>query len=172
MTSSDKLQQLLDKEAIREKLMSYSRGVDRHDRDLLLSVYWPDAEDDHILYKGDPEGFADFSFEFTKNVPTSHMLLNNLIAFDSPASAQSETYYLGYHNLPTEDGGTNDFLMGGRYLDLFEKRGDEWRIKKRVLTCDFYTVAPSTAQWGEGLLAPLKTRGAHGQADPLYWALS
>jgi hypothetical protein len=161
------LQTLLDKDAIHDCLMRYARGIDRHDRAVLASAYWPDALDDHITYVGDIPGFIDYSFAFTADMRTSHMLLNNLIEFDSETSARSETYYIGYHDLPVPTG-REDFIMGGRYLDRFEKRGTEWRIKKRTLTCDWYTRSPSTAAWGTGILAALKTRGEHGSADPLY----
>ncbi len=162
---------MLDRQAITEALMRYSRGVDRHDRKMLESIYWPDAIDDHITYQGNPQGFIDYSFSFTKDMRTSHMLLNIMIEFDSNMRARSETYYIGYHDMPGAVG-REDFVMGGRYLDLFEKRGNDWRIKKRVLTCDWYMRAPSTSTWGSGLLAKLKTRGEHYPDDPLYWALS
>jgi len=135
-TRDPEIQALLDKQAITETLMRYSRGLDRHDRKVLESVYWPDAVDDHTTYAGDVKGFIDYSFTFTKDMRTSHMLLNILIELQSDAVAHSETYYIGYHDMPSAAGREN-FIMGGRYLDVFEKRGAEWRIKKRVLTCDW-----------------------------------
>jgi hypothetical protein len=165
------IQALLDKQAITECLMRYSRGIDRHDRAVLESVYWPDAEDDHITYVGDVAGFIDYSFAFTKDMRTSHMLLNILIEIDSDDCARSETYYIGYHDMQAA-AGREDFVMGGRYLDFFEKRGAEWRIKKRTLTCDWYNIFPSTAIWGEGILANLKTRGERYPHDPLYRVFS
>jgi SnoaL-like domain len=170
MTTSERdpeLQRLLDRQAIHDVLMRYSRGLDRHERKVLESIYWPDAVDDHITYRGDPKGFIDYSFEFTQEMRTSHMLLNNLIEFESSVRARSETYYIGYHDMPGALG-REDFFMGGRYLDLMEKRGNEWRIKKRVLTCDWYSRLPSTAAWGTGILASLKTRGERYPDDPLY----
>ena len=53
------LQTLLDRQAIHDVLMRYSRGLDRHDRKVLESVYWPDAVDDHITYRGDAKGFIE-----------------------------------------------------------------------------------------------------------------
>jgi SnoaL-like domain len=161
------LQKLIDRQAIHDVLMRYSRGLDRHEREVLESIYWPDALDDHITYRGDPKGFIEYSFEFTKDMRTSHMLLNNLIEFESAVRARSETYYIGYHDMPAALG-REDFFMGGRYLDLMEKRGNEWRIKKRVLTCDWYSRMPSTSTWGTGIMAALKTRGERYPDDPLY----
>jgi hypothetical protein len=51
--SDPELQALLDRQAIHDVLMRYSRGLDRHERKVLESVYWPDAVDDHITYRGD-----------------------------------------------------------------------------------------------------------------------
>ena len=44
-----------DREAIRDCLYRYSRGVDRCDEDMLRSVYWEDAIDDHCLFTGQRE---------------------------------------------------------------------------------------------------------------------
>jgi SnoaL-like domain len=43
--------ELADREAIRDCLYRYSRGVDRCDEDMLRSVYWEDAFDDHVLFR-------------------------------------------------------------------------------------------------------------------------
>ena len=42
------VQALLDKQAIKDQLMLYSRSMDRRDFDLANSVYWPDAVDDKM----------------------------------------------------------------------------------------------------------------------------
>jgi SnoaL-like domain len=49
---------LQDRQAIQDVLMTYSRGIDRLDRELLLSVYHDDAIDDHGVFVGSPEEFA------------------------------------------------------------------------------------------------------------------
>ena len=36
-------------------------------------------------------------------------------------------------------------IVGGRYLDRFEQRGDEWRILTRVVTMDWNEHRPSVA---------------------------
>ena len=51
------IQNLLDKEAIRDCLYRYCRGIDRADEAILRSAYWPDAHDRHGAYVGDVEGF-------------------------------------------------------------------------------------------------------------------
>ena len=52
---------LQDRQEIHNCIIRYSRGVDRLDRELLLSVYHPDAIDDHGMFVGGPEEFADWA---------------------------------------------------------------------------------------------------------------
>ena len=52
------LQALLDREAIRDCLNRYCRGIDRADEELLRGVYWPDARDSHGAYVGTASGFV------------------------------------------------------------------------------------------------------------------
>ena len=50
--TSQILSELADREAIRECLYRYSRGVDRLDADMLRTAYWPDCIDDHMGFVG------------------------------------------------------------------------------------------------------------------------
>ena len=54
------VQYLADRMAIHDCLVRYARAVDRLDRELLLSVYHADAIEDHGVFVGSPEGFADW----------------------------------------------------------------------------------------------------------------
>lgn len=70
---------LQDRQDIRDCVHNYCRGVDRFDRDLLLSVYHSDAIDDHGIFVGDPADFADWAFAFhgaqqrsTQHIVTYH----------------------------------------------------------------------------------------------------
>ena len=42
-----KIQEIIDKDAIRELVASYCRAADRHDNELMRSLYHEDAFDDH-----------------------------------------------------------------------------------------------------------------------------
>lgn len=170
-TLNAEIRQLLDKQAISEVLMRYCRGIDRQDREVLSGVFWPGAEDDHILFQGTAEGFVEHAMSFLAGLNTHHFLGNILIDFDSPQSARSEAYFVACHDMPCAVG-RQDFTMGGRYLDRLEKRDGEWRIAKRVLTCDWYRAEGATAQWDTGIFRGIRTRGRGGPDDPLYWALT
>ena len=41
------MQQIIDREEIRDLMMRYARGVDRGDWETVRAVYHPDARDDH-----------------------------------------------------------------------------------------------------------------------------
>ena len=51
------LDDLIDREQIRDVIYRYARGVDRRDYELVRSCYHPNATDDHGSYKGDVDGF-------------------------------------------------------------------------------------------------------------------
>ena len=52
--------EMKDRQEIYDCIMRYCRGIDRLDRETLLSAYHPDAIDDHgSTYVGGIEGFAD-----------------------------------------------------------------------------------------------------------------
>ena len=93
--------------------MRYSRGMDRRDWDLARSVYWPDAVDDHISYRGDVPGFLEHAAEFLADVPTMHLLGNILIDLDGKTGAFAETYFMAYHDTPGE-GARQDLILWGR----------------------------------------------------------
>lgn len=132
---SSAVQSLLDKQAIHECLMRYSRGIDRLDRDLLLSVYWPDAVDDHGVFVGSPEDFVDWAFRMHSRTHHSHQhaILNHTVDLDG-ATAHVESYYF-FVSLNRQ--GRPWSISGGRYLDRFEKRDDVWRIADRICIRDW-----------------------------------
>ena len=161
------VQALLEKQAITEQLMRYSRAMDRRDWELARSVYWPDAADDHINYQGDVAGFLDHAANFLIDMPTMHFLGNVLIDLESDTDAFAETYFLAYHNLPGESG-RQDLILWGRYLDNLEKRDGTWRISARTLALDAYSLTAGTSAWENGMFAGIRTRGGAKPDDPLY----
>ena len=163
----EKLQALLEREAISDVLKLYCRALDRRDRALLERVYWPDAIDDHATFRGTAAEFIDYALAHTAGMVTSHMITNILIDLHGPTAAFSECYFSAYHNFTTPNG-RMDRTVGGRYLDLFENREDEWRIISRVVCVDWYTEHPATSVWESGRYANLPARGSTKPEDPLY----
>ncbi|MFA3899891.1 nuclear transport factor 2 family protein [Rhodococcus qingshengii] len=126
---------LADRQAILDCLMRYSRGVDRLDRDILLSVYHDDAIDDHGMFVGGREEFADWviGMHSTLHMSQQHCLFNHTCALDGDV-AHTETYYM-FVGMNRE--GPPLAMSGGRYVDRFEKRDGVWAIAHRVCLRDW-----------------------------------
>lgn len=139
------MQQLRDKEEIRERLLQYCRGVDRFDEDLIRSAFHPDATDNHGTYIGDVEGLIDW---VRSRLPSTeqqvHILGNCLIDLFGDRAAV-ETYALAFHRYApgaatylgesTHDGRLR-LTTVFRYVDRFERRNGEWRIADRTLVME------------------------------------
>lgn len=53
-----------DRQEIHDCLLRYTRGVDRHDRELMLSAYHSDAYDDHGVAQGVARDFGDWAIAY------------------------------------------------------------------------------------------------------------
>ena len=73
----------------------YCRGVDRFDREMVLSVYHPDAIDDHGVFVGRPEAFVDWAFAYhaRHQQATHHIVTNHTCELDGD-TAHTETYWI------------------------------------------------------------------------------
>jgi hypothetical protein len=168
--SPESLQILLDKQAVTEVLLGYCRAIDRRDAELMRRVYWPDAIDDHAVFRGDIEAFIAFSLPFLEGVVTQHRITNIWIDITGADAAFSECYFSAFHDFPAPEGGKArlERTVGGRYLDRHEQRGGEWRIIERTLVLDWYHERAGNSVWDSGRYANLPNRGAPKPDDPLY----
>jgi len=138
----ERLRLLVAKEDIRETLARYSRGIDRHDTELIVSVYHADARDDHgESFSGSPRELAEWgNAEHAEHwTAHSHMLTTSAIEVEG-TDAASETYVLWVQrrrDAPRVD------IGGGRYLDRLELREGHWRIVTRTLVVDWVVEADS-----------------------------
>ena len=130
MTNSEQaIAELIDRQRIWDCLLRYARGVDRVDRELTLSAYWPDAVDEHGVMEGVAEVFVDWTIGRHGALAERHQhLLSNLTIDLDGDTAHTETYFI--FSSEHKDGPHS--LAMGRYVDRFEKRSGEWRIAHRV----------------------------------------
>ena len=89
-------------------------------------------------------------------------------------TAKVETQVLSYHRV---DFGTDhhDTIIGGRYLDRFEKRDGEWRIAERTMMYDWEQDFGVAADWSKGVMgvpfsADHFTGRAHGDHSVTFFA--
>jgi hypothetical protein len=148
MSREAALQALLDRQEIIDCLLRYTRGIDRMDRELLLSAYHPGAIDDHGPFAGPAEEFADWAIGFHQEQQISHhhIITNQTIDIEGDV-AHAETYYLfiGRNKAAPHP------LAFGRYLDRLEKRDGKWAIVFRRCINDLALAVPEMEQPSEWL---------------------
>jgi hypothetical protein len=132
--------ELAAKEAIREILYKYTRGMDRIDPETAKSVYHPDADDLHWgWFLGNSQRFVDFILGELKAAKfVIHEITNPLIELDGDR-AFVESRYTARLRFEVEDAPEGTWLESiahGRYLDVFERRAGEWKLAHRRLAQD------------------------------------
>ncbi|MEP1144498.1 MAG: nuclear transport factor 2 family protein [Henriciella sp.] len=136
------LKRLIDKDAIRDCLYRYCRGIDRADEALLRSTYWPDGTDHHGPYQGDAMGFVDWAMKTLPYIERGiHQIHNVLIEF-KPGGAAVESYFSAFQRQLGAERQMQQWDMKGRYLDWFVERDGEWRVLNRIVVFDWVEEMP------------------------------
>lgn len=162
------LAELMDREAIRDCLYRYCRGIDRADETALRSAYWEDATDRHGPYQGTAAGFIEWALKTLKNTERSiHQITNVLIDF-RPGGAAVESQFTAWQRAPGATGAMQQFFLMGRYADYFEKRGSEWRIANRTVIYDWVEEQPLPAGSEAERFGIRQPIGAKWPDDPVY----
>jgi hypothetical protein len=167
------VQWLIDERKIHGVLARHCIADDRNDAPRLKDCFWADAIEDHgVLPAGNAHRFIDMA---QGNSLKQKLLLNRhtlgQVSIDIDGSrARVESYVISYHRVENDPQvvellfgksyaslhkdtqcQAHDFIVGGRYLDVLEKRGDEWRILSRVATAEWEISAPMSKVMSEGL---------------------
>jgi hypothetical protein len=162
--NTESVNNIIDRQKIADCLARLSRGEDRRDAQLLKSCYWPDATDDHGVFVGSFEEYLAWVVPGADAVRvTLHTLGQSLIELRG-TTARVETHVTAYHRIDmgNED---RDIVIGGRYLDRLDKRGDDWRITHRIMLSDWQQDFGQSVDWSNGLLGmPFLTRHSVGSA--------
>jgi hypothetical protein len=116
---------------------------------------------------GPASGFIEYALEKLANIRTQHRLSNILIELDGANYARSESYVHAHHEADTRFGGEH-FIVGARYLDLFEKRDGQWRIRERTLVLDYCSRMAATDVPGTGYFRNARIQGSKYPGDPVY----
>ena len=148
--------------------MRYSRAIDRVDADLLRTVYWPDGWDSHSIFDGPVSEFIPWVVETLNGmIATQHFLGNISIDLEGD-DAYTEIYFQAHHKVAGANGEEHDAIAAGRYLDHFERRGTEWRIKHRRAVFDWDLNQASTSRWNQAPAKGVMERGTRGREDLAY----
>ncbi|WP_322046478.1 nuclear transport factor 2 family protein [Paraburkholderia sp. J67] len=136
------MQELLDREAIRDCLYRYCRGVDRGDEKALRATYWEDATDRHGPYQGTASGFCDWAMESLKSAGRMIHMIGNIMIELHGDRALAESYFHAVQEDRKIASERKEVSLYGRYIDRFEKRAGEWRVAARTVVYDWSRTTP------------------------------
>lgn len=163
---NEALQALIDKQAIAEAMLRFCHGVDRCDLEMLKSAFWEEGTADYGAFVGPSWTFCNILIPTLKEMTsTMHNVVGSLITLNGN-NAKVISNCVAYHQVPSPDGAI-EIVSGGRYLDSFEKRGDDWRILNRIFVLDWNRTGPSSSSF-DGMFEQMTTRGARYPDDPCY----
>jgi hypothetical protein len=167
--SSDALvQEMLDEHQLRKLVHSYCRAVDRGDLEAVRGLYHHDAQDRHGDFSAGPvENFLAglaAARPFLRSM--QHHVTTVNFAVDGDA-AEGEIYSIATH---TFDAGEHDIevIVGGRYLDKYEKRTGTWKFIERAIVTDWAHVHdPSSVDLSHPITRDTP-KGSPGADDPSH----
>lgn len=162
------LRALADREAIRDCLYRYCRGIDRMDAEALRSAYWPDGTDNHGPYKGSAQGFVDWALEKLQSAGRMIHGIGNILIELHGDQAVVESYFQAWQADRDAAGQPQATFLCGRYVDRFERRGSEWRIAERTVVYDWIHQSPMPPGTDAQRFGPRLPQGARQPDDPIY----
>ena len=139
----ERIDQLESRNAMRDLVTAYCRGFDSGNYEQFLGIWWPDC----VWNIGPPFGVFEGQAGIARAVKevlwpawreTHHLTSNLTVTFAGPDDA---------HGVCDVDclGATPDDvvqMVGATYRDHFQRRGGEWRIKRRDVTIHFFNPVP------------------------------
>lgn len=140
MATEPVLQEMIDEFHLRKLVHAYCRAVDRGDFEQLRALYHHDAVDAHGGFSaGSADDFLDQLIAARPYVRSmQHNITTVNFAISGPA-AEGEIYTIATHTLARRDRDV-DVVVGGRYLDKYEKRDGAWKISERAIVTDWARV--------------------------------
>jgi hypothetical protein len=102
------------------------------DPEELRSVYWEDAVDDHGVFKGSRDELVEYIMaNHDRWRATMECVFNHVVEVDPNGTTARGEVYMATYMFRDDNRGSVVDMWFGRCLDLYERRGEEWRIKHR-----------------------------------------
>lgn len=158
---------LRDRQEITDCIHRYARAIDRHDSDLMQTVYHEDGIDSHGRWKfDDPKIFIEWmNATHEANFGLHHHQVSVQNCEIEGDTANCETYVTVFLVVP---GAPNKvWVCGGRYLDRLERRKGEWKLAYRSPVMDWAFEGESIFERPEYLASGM-TVGTSNKSDPSY----
>lgn len=134
------IQDLLDREAIRDLRIHYSHLLDGNQIDALNKVFAPDAvvevtvgrmEGIAAIRAGLADAFAQFDRDRMGSYPFLHAVTNHWIRLTGPDTAEGRCYLIDWETASKLD--PNPLLLLGLYSDEYRRIDGAWRITRTRL---------------------------------------
>jgi hypothetical protein len=135
---------LLDRQDLYELLIRYARGMDRHDKELVQSVFHPDATQNYNTFRGKALDFVDFVWSHGGAILKQHLITNWLFELRGDI-AYGESYLAATYG----GVGMAPLAVFGRYVDRFERREGVWRIADRRVTMEWIDRVKDSIRGGD-----------------------
>src|SRR4051812_14393108 len=141
MTATDTVvQEMIDEFQLRKLVHAYCRAVDRGDVAQLRNLYHHDALDSHGRFSA---GTVDqFLQQLAAARPHIRLMQHDITTTNFAITGhadEGEIYSIAVHTL-IGSGRDIDLIVGGRYLDKYEKRSETWKFIERTIVTDWARV--------------------------------
>jgi SnoaL-like protein len=167
-TMDNVLQELVDEYQLRTLVPAYCRAADRGDIEQLRDLYHDDAVDAHGGFSSGTAG--EFLQQMIAARPYIRSMQHHITTVNfaiAGHAAEGEIYTIAVHTLAGRDRDI-DVVVGGRYLDKYEKRDSTWKFKERTIVTDWARVDdPSTMDLSHPITKDT-LKGALDASDPSF----
>ncbi len=150
-----------DRQAIADQLSTYTRAMDRIDRDLGYTVWHRDGTADYgAMFTGTGHAFIDWVCDTHATlIAHVHRIANTLIVITDD-HAVSEAYVHATLRFE-QDGVLREASVFGRYLDRWSRLEGRWAIDHRIYVQDIDEVRDAGPPLAGGW-------GSRDRSDPSY----
>lgn len=161
--SAYSIQRLADEAELRALSATYARGLDRHDRGLVGSVFADDATTHYGTFRGGADEMADMAMRALSAYRATQHILGQINLDIDGDTATGEVYFQAFHQHASE--GFDRFICG-RYIDRYQRRGGVWRMAHRTEVVDWTRTEPTADDYFTK--RPETVRGTRDRTDLSY----
>jgi len=133
------LQRLVDEADLRALSATYMRGLDRHDAQLVRSVFADDATTHYGSFRGGAAEMPEMAMTALSAYRTTQHILGQINLVIDGDSASGEVYFQAFHQHATE--GFDRFICG-RYIDRYRRTDGRWLMTHRTEVVDWSRTEP------------------------------
>jgi hypothetical protein len=150
----------------------YARAADRVDRELLRDCFHPDSEHSHGGFEGLSWDFCDMAIATLLELEHTQHHIGTCSVSVHGDRASGELYFHAFHQIgaagwtawPWAESG-DVVIIGGRYLDRYERRDGQWRISYRR---GLHEWEGCFRPGRRGMPLPPDQVGRRDRSDPVY----